>query len=103
MPILTWQFAKIPYAIARRKDKKKHIHLEEDHFARRIEENHHFSLDMNIDTIHIRDIRILDQTFWWLQSFAVEFKMNDSLSIELETPSCCVDHLDKSRTLRIDC
>jgi hypothetical protein len=56
------------YAVAQR-----NIHLRKHHLARRIEENHHFSFDMNINAVHVRDIRIFDQTFWWLQSFAVEF------------------------------
>lgn len=57
------------------------------------------SLNMNIDAIHVRDIRIFDQTFWGLQSFAIELEMNDTLSVEFEAPSRCIDHLDKSCAL----
>jgi hypothetical protein len=79
---------------------KKHIPKKNTTSLEGNEENHHFSLDMHINAVHVRDIRIFDQTLRWLQSFAVEFEMNDSLSIEFETPSCCIDHLDKSCTLR---
>lgn len=56
---------------------------------------------MHIDAIHVGDIGVLDQTFWWLQSFTVKLEMNDPLSVEFETSSRCIDHLDKSCTLII--
>jgi hypothetical protein len=81
-----------PCAIAREKDKTEKHHL----FR-----HHHFSLDMNIDAIHVRNICILDQTFWRFQSLAVKLEMNNPLGIEFETPSCCIDHLDKGCALRM--
>jgi len=63
--------------------------------------HHHSSLDMNVNAVHVRDIRILDQTLWRLQSLAVELEVNNPLSIEFETSSRCIDHLDKSCALWI--
>lgn len=82
--------AEIPNAIARERKKTKIISTKE---------HHHPSLDMNVNAIHVRDIRVLDQTLWRLQSLTIEFEMNNPLSVEFEASSRCIDHLHKSCTL----